>query len=1100
MTNVLMMRGVSPEARKPFAVAGTVTIAEIVATALPGAGEGVLARTRVAISYRDQYQVIPRAWWGRVRPHEGTTVIIRVVEGDPVSIGAWVSSAIGGAYYAATGVSLGAFALDAILVTTAIASVAVTSALINSLMPQPQVPKDQKTESRYKITGWRNQVTPDEPVPYPTGQIRVAPVYAAQPFTEVVGDFQYIRALFLFGYGRLDISDLRIGETPISEFAGVDIQIREGIEGDDPVTITPDQVLEESVQVELLNPQPPVDEAGNEIDGDRVEQPHVYTTASHATQASVILHWPNGAHYNKSSGDLGWTDMDVRIRQRAAGTETWSEVTTENYVAKQREAFFRQITWTLPSRGTWEIEVTNLTPRDNGTKRNNRVFLAAVQSIRPEYPINFDKPVALASVRIKATYELNGTLDKLNALVRRYVPVWDGEAWGEGLSRNAASAYVHALQGYHHPFPVGDAGIDWDQVADWWAYCDAKGLTYDADHRSQTSLREMLAKIAMAGRASPRHDGARWGVVIDRPQDVVADHISPRNSWDFEGTRDYIDPPDAVRVKFLDETDDYADAEIIVPWPDHEGPVNLIEEWEVPGKTHPDAVAREVHRRMLEIIHRRDRFTVMQDGPLRSATRGDKVLLSHDVLSSVQVAGRVLSVDGQLVVLDEYVEMEAGETYGLRYLAYDASDTVGDSQLVPVMTQAGMTRALLVQGDELPPEGAVVLFGPTDAETIPCRVLEIEAAEDFAVRLTLTNDAEEIDALTDAYVPAEWDPIIGTAITVDITPSAPRFAGIETIAEEGLFGSPARTLRVGVASDPGDLVPIGSIAVDHRLYGAGAWTTETVTGSAGSVDITGYELDDSVELRLVAYTRSGIEGAYSATLDYLVGADSVDLAGTPDTGSISAVADLGRAVLEIAVADANTVELRIFRTAFGDTLDTETDEIGTIAVGRNASVTYVDGDATRTNLLAGGSFNDAAPWTAGGGWAIAGGAATHTAGAASTLSQAVALTAGKTYRGAITVSGRTAGSVTVQLTGGIAVATGAIDENGQTLVSLDAVTGNDTVEIVATADFDGTVEEAQIFEESAACAPQGTHAYRFAAVNSDDVASAISSAITATII
>ena len=62
------------------------------------------------------------------------------------------------------------------------------------------------------------------------------------------------------------------------------------------------------------------------------------------------------------------------------------------------------------------------------------------------------------------------------------------------------------------------------------------------------------------------------------------------------------------------------------------------------------------------------------------------------------------------------------------------------------------------------------------------------------------------------------------------------------------------------------------------------------------------------------------------------------------------------------------------------------------------------------------------------------------------------------------------------------------------------MTGNDTVEIVATSDFDGSIEEAQIYEESAACAPQGTHAYRFAAVNSDDVASAISSAITATII
>ena len=130
----------------------------------------------------------------------------------------------------------------------------------------------------------------------------------------------------------------------------------------------------------------------------------------------------------------------------------------------------------------------------------------------------------------------------------------------------------------------------------------------------------------------------------------------------------------------------------------------------------------------------------------------------------------------------------------------------------------------------------------------------------------------------------------------------------------------------------------------------------------GDVDVFEAEVRDGI--------ANTVLGAYSATLDYLVGADSVDLAGTPDTGSISAVADLGRAVLEIAVADAYTDELRIFRTAFGDTLDTETDEIGTIAVGRNASVTYVDGDATRTNLLAGGSFNDAGPWTAGGGLSL----------------------------------------------------------------------------------------------------------------------------------
>ena len=56
-----MTRGVCPEARKPFELEATVTVAEIVAAQLPGASEAVLARTRVAISHRGQFQIIPQA-------------------------------------------------------------------------------------------------------------------------------------------------------------------------------------------------------------------------------------------------------------------------------------------------------------------------------------------------------------------------------------------------------------------------------------------------------------------------------------------------------------------------------------------------------------------------------------------------------------------------------------------------------------------------------------------------------------------------------------------------------------------------------------------------------------------------------------------------------------------------------------------------------------------------------------------------------------------------------------------------------------------------------------------------------------------------------
>ncbi|MCA0851578.1 phage tail protein, partial [Salipiger thiooxidans] len=446
-------------------------------------------------------------------------------------------------------------------------------------------------------------------------------------------------------------------------------------------------------------------------------------------------------------------------------------------------------------------------------------------------------------------------------------------------------------------------------------------------------------------------------------------------------------------------------------------------------------------------------------------------------------------------------------SYALQYMEYDADDTVGNSRIVGVTTMQGSHRELLVLGEKLPPVGTLVLFGPAEVETIPCRVLDVEAAEDFAVRLTLTNDAEEIDTLTDAYVPEPWDPIVGEAITIDLTPSAPDIRGIETLTSDGdpfdLFpgyGNATRTLRVSVASDASDLLLITYLVIEHRLFGAGSWTSETIYGTSGTVDIVGYELDDSVEIRAVTYTRSGSPGAYTAVQSFVVGSDTGDLAISPDVDLVALDAGLGHVVIEISSGDPATDSVRVFRTPFGDALDTDTDQIGTIDVSFISSTTFVDGDATRVDRVVAGDMSDPGSWTAGGGWAIAAGEATHTPGVSSTLSQAQSFTEGRSYRVAITVADRTAGSVTVQLSGGTAVASGAIIDNGQTLFELEAEDGNDTLEIVASSDFDGSVTEIILYEESAACAPQGTFGYRFAAVNRDGFASDVSAPVTTTII
>ena len=623
-TAVQICRIPAPEARRSFEVEEALTISEIVERAFPGAAEEMMDRVVVAIYCRDQYQIIPRAWWPRVRPHGDAGVIIRVLPGIEAAV-----AAITGAIATAVGATAGTFAYAAISVGVTLVTTLAVSYLVNALIPRPSLNSPDGPESRYSINGWSNDLPAGKPIPLVLGKMRMAPVYASLPYSQVINGEQYVCAAFTFGYGRLKISDIRIGDTSIDEFTNVLYRTREGVAGGDPMEIVTQQVFEENVNVELKGPQEPLDEYGNPT-GDPAElQTNVYETCANATEVSIIVHFPQGLTRIDSDGDPDGRSVRLRIRQRESGTTEWDEVQEVTYSERTITPFFRQFRWVLPSRGSWEVEITRLSESLTAARFRDDTTLFAFQSIRPEYPINFDAaPLALVEARVKATEQINGTISRLNAIVERYVDAFDGvDTWSEGLSRNPADIYADALRGAYQARPVPDAEVDWDVLEEWWQFCDDKGLHYDATITSQMSFGEMLAEIAAAGRASPRHDGEKWGVVIDRPQDVVVDHITPRNSWGFEGERSYIKPPDGIRVRFLDETNDYSEAELIHPWPGNEGAIDLLEEWEMPGKTDPDEVARETYRRMQEVIQRRDTFRVMQEGAIRAATRGDKVLL-----------------------------------------------------------------------------------------------------------------------------------------------------------------------------------------------------------------------------------------------------------------------------------------------------------------------------------------------------------------------------------------------------------------------------------------------------------------------------------------
>lgn len=103
-------------------------------------------------------------------------------------------------------------------------------------------------------------------------------------------------------------------------------------------------------------------------------------------------------------------------------------------------------------------------------------------------------------------------------------------------------------------------------------------------------------------------------------------------------------------------------------------------------------------------------------------------------------------------------------------------------------------------------------------------------------------------------------------------------------------------------------------------------------------------------------------------------------------------------------------------------------------------------------------FETPADWTEGTGWSVSTGVATKTAGTASSLSQSISLTPGTAYRVAYSIKTYTAGTVTVKFSGTTDVtAEDTYDQIGTYNEVLTAVTGNNTIEIVADASFAGTV-------------------------------------------
>ncbi|WP_164658599.1 phage tail protein [Tropicibacter sp. Alg240-R139] len=1060
-------------ARQELEVPEGLSLAQMVEHAFPGMSRANHGALRVVLVTPIGAAAIDARYWHMTRPKPGVQVVIRIVPGKE-SLRSVLLAVVTVAAFALTGPLAGALGVGASTFGTALVRAGLTivgSLLVNALVPMPE-PEQERQKNSYSISGWQNTARPNEALPEVFGRHRVAPPFAARSYSEIVGDQQFIRALFCLGVGPVKISDIRIGNTSIDEYKDVEIEIREGYPGDAPLTLYPQQVLEDSEGAELVRP-PQYDDAGEVIAGPNVETPVVRETAADTQDVNVILQFPQGLHAYDDKGRRVGREITIRIRQRLKGDQDWQDVATLDIWGNENSSMFRQHRWQMPSRGKWEIEITRMSDDVQDTPAGSTVQLAALQSIRPEYPINMDQPLALFAVRVRATHQLNGPLDSLNVIAERIGRRWDGTAWSEGTSRNPAAAFVGLLQSPSNPFPVADAEVDWDGLRDWHEWCDAKGLKYDRELEGGLSFRELANEICAAGRAFHRHDGVRWGVVIDRPEDLVVDHISPRNSGGFSWSRSYFDPPHAFRVRFRDETNDYAEAERIIPWPDHTGDITITEEIQLPGKTDPREIWIEARRRMYELMHRPDTFTTSQSGAARVATRGDLVMGSYDVLSHQQQDARVKMIEGSLVELDQVIEAEDDQAMAIRFRVFaHENDVIGASVVRPVTLPVPDAPLLALVGDgPLPAVGELVHIGPYTKVSEPMKIRGVESGTSFTSTLTLIPAAPEIDELTDAEVPPDWTGRVGSAIVIaNQTPPTPRVVRIVTEPQYTGGEDPgdpaepaATTVTMHLAPAQGGGVALNGYRVEHRPQTGGGWASIDVPAASARATITGYITEDEIELRAYAVSYDGTESDPTPILPVDVGGTDVQLPQAVEDASVMIEGGLGHAKLTLAMPAAPASQVIVYRVPFGQALDRDAHALAAPVTGATGStVTFTDGDATRQNLLADPSF-DGAGWTLGTDWTVAGGTADHADGTAGDLSQAIALDEGETYNFSTDVGTLSGGSLTPKLTGATTQNGDAINAAGLELQSLVVPTGQTGFAIGASAACVASLTEAALY-------------------------------------
>ncbi len=392
--------------------------------------------------------------------------------------------------------------------------------------------------------------------------------------------------------------------------------------------------------------------AGANIGGDAQLYPY---KSGYVTGCNVSVSWTRtDAPYPDGYGPYGTYTASISVSSGTyddRGHISISGATTSPLVRNFRFEGF--------TRKDYEARLIRLTDDTSSQYIRDEATWSVSRAIINQPAFATRKPYCVSELRIQANEQLSSYVDDFNALCHSNIPDWDGSAWTTRTTSNLASIARYLLTSTHGlAKPYSTAKMDDSAWVALWNWCNVNGYEFNFICDSEQATWARLVQILAAGRAAPTTDvDGLWGAVIDRSGKEVKQLFTPRNSWGINCNRTFYDAPHALRVSYIDESDDYATKENFVFSDGYSldaanGTTKATDiiEWDYPGVTKWEKIWRMGRYHLAKLLHRQISTTINTDWEWLVCHRGDLVGIASDVLMNTYGTARiqrlVYDVDG----------------------------------------------------------------------------------------------------------------------------------------------------------------------------------------------------------------------------------------------------------------------------------------------------------------------------------------------------------------------------------------------------------------------------------------------------------------------